>query len=225
MRRLKALSQLDSLGAGFSLASRDLEIRGAGNLLGREQSGHIKEVGVELYQQMLEEAVQKVRAEQEGRAVRERQSWSPEVGVGSAVLIPETWVRDLDVRLVLYRRIAALEDRQEIRDLKEELVDRFGDLPEEADNLLRIVAIKGFCRRAGIAKLNAGPRGAVISLHQQSFANPQGLVAWIAGAVGHREDASRPDGGRDPQLGEGQGPSGRRGAACLKVRRDRGPRV
>ena len=184
MRRLKALSQLDSLGAGFSLASRDLEIRGAGNLLGREQSGHIREVGVELYQQMLEEAVQKVRAEQEGRAVREKQSWSPEVGVGSAVLIPETWVRDLDVRLVLYRRIAALEDRNEIGDLKEELVDRFGDLPEEADNLLRIVAIKGFCRKAGIAKLDAGPRGAVISFHQQSFANPQGLVAWIAGQSG-----------------------------------------
>ena len=72
----------------------------------------------------------------------------------------------------------------EIGDLKEELVDRFGDLPEEADNLLRIVAIKGFCRRAGIAKLNAGPRGAAISFHQQSFANPQGLVAWIAGQSG-----------------------------------------
>ena len=179
MRRLKALSQMDSLGAGFSLASRDLEIRGAGNLLGREQSGHIREVGVELYQQMVEEAVEKVRAEQEGRLRETRHSWSPEVGVGSAVLIPDTWVRDLDVRLVLYRRIAALEDRAEIDDLREELVDRFGDLPEEADNLLRIIAIKGDCRRAGIARLDAGPLGAVVAFHHDSFAEPERLISWI----------------------------------------------
>ena len=179
LRRLKALSQMDSLGAGFSLASRDLEIRGAGNLLGREQSGHIREVGVELYQQMVEEAVEKVRAEQEGRSRESRHSWSPEVGVGSAVLIPDTWVRDLDVRLVLYRRIAALEDRAGIDDLREELVDRFGDLPEEADNLLRIIAIKGDCRRAGIARLDAGPLGAVVAFHQETFAEPERLISWI----------------------------------------------
>lgn len=179
MRRLKALSQMDSLGAGFSLASRDLEIRGAGNLLGREQSGHIREVGVELYQQMVEEAVAKVRAEQEGRSRETRHSWSPEVGVGSAVLIPDTWVRDLDVRLVLYRRIAALDDRAGIDDLREELVDRFGDLPEEADNLLRIIAIKGDCRRAGIARLDAGPLGAVVAFHQETFAEPERLISWI----------------------------------------------
>ena len=191
MRRLKALSQMDSLGAGFSLASRDLEIRGAGNLLGREQSGHIREVGVELYQQMIEEAVEKVRAEQEGRLRETRHSWSPEVSVGSAVLIPDTWVRDLDVRLVLYRRIAALEDRAGIDDLREELVDRFGDLPEEADNLLRIIAIKGDCRRAGIARLDAGPLGAVVAFHQQTFAEPEQLIVWITGQNGQAR--MRPD--------------------------------
>ncbi len=191
MRRLKALSQMDSLGAGFSLASRDLEIRGAGNLLGREQSGHIREVGVELYQQMVEEAVAKVRAEQEGREREARHSWSPEVGVGSAVLIPDTWVRDLDVRLVLYRRIAALEDRAGIDDLREELVDRFGELPEEADNLLRIIAIKGDCRRAGIARLDAGPLGAVVAFHEETFAAPDQLISWITGQDGHAR--MRPD--------------------------------
>ncbi len=191
MRRLKALSQMDSLGAGFSLASRDLEIRGAGNLLGREQSGHIREVGVELYQQMVEEAVEKVRAEQDGRSRETRHSWSPEVGVGSAVLIPDTWVRDLDVRLVLYRRIAALEDRAGIDDLREELVDRFGDLPEEADNLLRIIAIKGDCRRAGIARLDAGPLGAVVAFHQETFAEPEGLISWITARNGNAR--MRPD--------------------------------
>ncbi len=191
MRRLKALSQMDSLGAGFSLASRDLEIRGAGNLLGREQSGHIREVGVELYQQMVEEAVEKVRAEQEGRSRASRHSWSPEVSVGSAVLIPDTWVRDLDVRLVLYRRIAALEDRAGIDDLREELVDRFGELPEEADNLLRIIAIKGDCRRAGIARLDAGPLGAVVAFHQQTFAEPERLIDWITEQNGQAR--MRPD--------------------------------
>ncbi len=180
MRRLKALSEMDSLGAGFSLASRDLEIRGAGNLLGREQSGHIREVGVELYQQMIEEAVAKVRAEREGRSQETRHSWSPEVGLGSAVLIPDTWVRDLDVRLALYRRIAALDERAQIDDLRDELVDRFGDLPEEADNLLRIIAIKGDCRRAGIARLDAGPRGAVVAFHGEACVEPERLITWIA---------------------------------------------
>ncbi len=183
-RRLKALSQLDSLGAGFSLASHDLEIRGAGNLLGRDQSGHIREVGVELYQKMLEEAVEKARAEREGRVVRENRSWSPEVGIGSAVLIPDSWVSDLDVRLVLYRRIAALDDERDIQDMREELCDRFGPLPEEADNLLRIVAIKGHCRKAGITRLDAGFRGALVSFHERGFANPGGLVAWLAQGAG-----------------------------------------
>ena len=191
MRRLKALSEMDSLGAGFSLASRDLEIRGAGNLLGREQSGHIREVGVELYQQMIEEAVAKVRAEQEGRSRETRHSWSPEVGLGSAVLIPDTWVRDLDVRLALYKRIAALDHRAEIDDLREELIDRFGELPDEADNLLRIIAIKGDCKRAGIARLDAGPRGAVITFHEGRFAAPDRLISWVLDRDGQAK--LRPD--------------------------------
>ena len=182
LKRLHILSQLDTLGAGFSLASRDLDLRGAGNLLGSEQSGHIREVGMELYQQMLVEAVGQLRAESEGRQAA--QSWSPEVAIGSAVLIPEAYVRDLAVRLGLYRRIAALEEREDIEDLAAELEDRFGQPPAEVENLLGIVAIKSLCRRAGIARLDAGPRGALLSFRDDRFANPDGLVSWIAGQSG-----------------------------------------
>ncbi|MEM7121298.1 MAG: transcription-repair coupling factor [Pseudomonadota bacterium] len=183
-RRLEVMQRLDSLGAGFSLASHDLDIRGAGNLLGTEQSGHIKEVGIELYQQMLEEAVHAAKAAQEGRAETTADTWSPEINIGTAVLIPDDYVRDLDVRLGLYRRIAALESQEEIDDLAEELTDRFGELPKEVQNLLDIVAIKGLCRMAGIAKVDSGPRGASVAFHGEQFANPAGLVDFIAEQAG-----------------------------------------
>jgi len=184
LRRLEVLSKLDTLGVGFSLASHDLDIRGAGNLLGTEQSGHIREVGIELYQQMLEEAVAALRAEQDGVAAQTDHSWMPEINVGSAVLIPDDYVRDLDVRLSLYRRIAVLEDREQIDDLRVELEDRFGEPPVEVDNLLEIVAIKALCRKAGISKLDAGPRGAVVAFREDGFANPGGLVDWISSQAG-----------------------------------------
>ncbi len=190
-RRLQVLSRLDSLGAGFSLASHDLDIRGAGNLLGAEQSGHIREVGVELYQQMLDEAVQALLAERQGQAQRSDRAWSPEISLASAVLIPEDYVRDLDVRLGLYRRIAALEGADEIDELRRELDDRFGAPPPEVANLLDIVAIKAACRRAGIARLDAGPAGASLTFRDGSFANPAGLVDWIAGQGG--DARLRPD--------------------------------
>jgi len=184
LRRLEVLSRLDTLGAGFSLASHDLDIRGAGNLLGTEQSGHIKEVGIELYQQMLEEAVQALRAEREGQAAVPEGTWTPEITVGSAVLIPDDYVRDLDVRLGLYRRIASLEAREDIDNLRMELEDRFGEPPVEVDNLLEIVAIKASCRTAGIVKLDAGPRGASVAFRDDTFVNPTGLVDWIASQTG-----------------------------------------
>src|SRR5438045_6981877 len=126
-RRLKVLQSLDTLGAGFQLASHDLDIRGAGNLLGEEQSGHIKEVGFELYQQMLEEAVLSLKA---GVTAPVADRWSPQITVGTPVLIPEDYVADLSVRLGLYRRLADIEDEQEIEAFGAELVDRVGKLPE-----------------------------------------------------------------------------------------------
>jgi transcription-repair coupling factor (superfamily II helicase) len=175
-RRLKVLQSLDTLGAGFQLASHDLDIRGAGNLLGEEQSGHIKEVGYELYQQMLEEAVASLKA---GIAEPVADRWSPQITIGMPVLIPEDYVADLSVRLALYRRLADLEDERDIDAFAAELVDRFGKMPDEVDHLLDTVKIKALCRRANVAKIDTGPKGAVISFRDDRFANPEGLVAYI----------------------------------------------
>jgi len=182
-RRLEVMQTLDQLGAGFTLASHDMDIRGAGNLLGEEQSGHIREVGVELYQHMLEEAVAASRsgADQTGAA---REEWTPQITIGTPVLIPETYVADLSVRLGLYRRIAALVDRREIDAFAAELVDRFGPLPVEVDNLLEIIAIKRLCRDAGVEKVEVGPKGAVLAFHGNRFANPAGLVTFLQEQAG-----------------------------------------
>jgi transcription-repair coupling factor (superfamily II helicase) len=176
-RRLKVLQSLDTLGAGFQLASHDLDIRGAGNLLGDEQSGHIKEVGYELYQQMLEEAVLSMKA---GISTPVADKWSPQITIGTPVLIPEDYVTDLPVRLALYRRLSEIEDDRDIDGFGAELVDRFGPLPEEVKNLLQVVAIKALCRRANVDKIDVGPKGAVLSFHDNTFANPEGLISYIA---------------------------------------------
>jgi transcription-repair coupling factor (superfamily II helicase) len=187
-RRLKVLQSLDTLGAGFQLASHDLDIRGAGNLLGDEQSGHIKEVGFELYQQMLEEAVMSLKA---GISAPVADKWSPQITIGTAVLIPEDYVADLPVRLALYRRLAEIEDDREIEGFAAELVDRFGPLPEEVEHLLQVVAIKALCRRANVERIEVGPKGAVLSFRENIFNNPEGLIAYIAK---HPEGARvRPD--------------------------------
>lgn len=176
-RRLKVLQSLDSLGAGFELASHDLDIRGAGNLLGDEQSGHIREVGYELYQEMLAEAVAALEA---GIDQPADDKWSPQIAVGTSVMIPETYVPDLAVRLGLYRRLADLEDQNEIESAAAELVDRFGKLPEEVETLLKVVAIKALCRRANVDRIEAGAKGAVIVFRDNKFDNPEGLLKWIA---------------------------------------------
>jgi len=176
-RRLEVMQTLDSLGAGFSLASHDLDIRGAGNLLGEEQSGHIREVGAELYQQMLEEAVAEARG-MEGEAAPDSE-WSPQISVGLPVMIPEAYVADLSVRMGLYRRLAHLTVRDEIEAFGAELIDRFGPLPDEAQNLLQVITLKGHCKQAGVDKIDAGPKGAVVGFRNNDFANPAGLVEFF----------------------------------------------
>ncbi len=181
-KRLEVMQALDNLGAGFTLASHDLDIRGAGNLLGDEQSGHIREVGIELYQQMLEEAVSDLKAgERAGASDRE---WTPQINLGMAVLIPEQYVRDLPVRLGLYRRIGALASDAESEALAAELVDRFGTMPPEVGNLLSVMAIKRLCREAGVEKLDAGPKGLVVGFRGNAFRDPVGLVSWLQGQKG-----------------------------------------
>jgi transcription-repair coupling factor (superfamily II helicase) len=177
-KRLKVLQSLDSLGAGFQLASHDLDIRGGGNLLGDEQSGHVKEVGVELYQQMLEDAVAELKAGGD-TTVQDARGWSPQINAGVAVLIPETYVPDLDVRLSLYRRLSDAEKAEDREALAAELIDRFGPLPDEAEQLLKVVGIKGLCRDANVAKIDVGPKGAVVKFLNNDFANPQGLVKLL----------------------------------------------
>lgn len=175
-RRLKVLQSLETLGAGFQLASHDLDIRGAGNLLGEEQSGHVKEVGFELYQQMLEEAV----AQLKDGGVEGEEQWSPQINVGTPVLIPENYVPDLQLRLTLYRRLGDLTEAEDIDAFGAELIDRFGALPEEVQHLLKIVYIKGLCRKANVEKVDAGPKGIVITFRNNEFANPAALVGYVA---------------------------------------------
>jgi transcription-repair coupling factor (superfamily II helicase) len=183
-KRLRVLGSLDTLGAGFTLASQDLDIRGAGNLLGEEQSGQMRDVGYELYQSMLEEAIAKIRSgEIEGLSEADDQ-WAPQINLGVPVLIPEDYVPDLDVRLGLYRRLSNLTTKVELEGFAAELIDRFGPLPKEVNTLLLVVRIKAMCKRAGIAKLDGGPKGATIQFHNDKFASPQGLVQFVQGQNG-----------------------------------------
>jgi transcription-repair coupling factor (superfamily II helicase) len=182
-KRLKVLQSLDSLGAGFQLASHDLDIRGGGNLLGHEQSGHIREIGVELYQQMLEDAVNEMKARGEDQSLFGDRGWSPVINTGAAVMIPESYIPDLNIRLALYRRVSGAEKRDDREALAAELIDRFGPIPVEAESLLKVVAIKGLCREANVAKLDIGPKGAVITFRNDSFNNPMGLVKAMQGRV------------------------------------------
>ncbi|MGB0411398.1 MAG: TRCF domain-containing protein, partial [Pikeienuella sp.] len=178
-KRLKVLSSLDTLGAGFTLASHDMDIRGAGNLLGEEQSGHIKEVGYELYQDMLEETIAKIRSGEVDGLTELDETWSPRINLGVPVMIPEDYVTDLDLRLGLYRRLSGLESRREMDGFAAELHDRFGKPPKEVETLLKVVRVKTMCRKANIEKLDAGERGCVVTFRNDQYASPQGLLQFL----------------------------------------------
>ena len=178
-KRLRVLGSLDTLGAGFTLASQDLDIRGAGNLLGEEQSGQMRDVGYELYQSMLEEAIGKIKSGELDGLTDGDDQWAPQINLGVSVLIPEDYVPDLDVRLGLYRRLSSLTTKVELEGFAAELIDRFGKLPKEVNTLMLIVRIKAMCKKAGIAKMDGGPKGATIQFHNDKFASPQGLVEFI----------------------------------------------
>jgi transcription-repair coupling factor (superfamily II helicase) len=176
-KRLKVLSDLDSLGAGFQLASHDLDIRGAGNLLGDEQSGHIQEVGYELYQSMLEEAILEAKA---GGTLKRPRDFSPQITVDAPILIPDDYVPDLDLRMGLYRRLNDLDDSREIESFAAEMIDRFGPLPDPTENLIRLIEIKMNAKKACVSKIELGPRGALVSFHDDQPPNIDGLLAYVA---------------------------------------------
>lgn len=180
LKRLEVMQTLDTLGAGFTLASHDMDIRGAGNILGDEQSGHIKEVGVELYQQMLEETIAAIKSENKDSEQVETESWSPQINVGLPVMIPETYVEDLPLRLGLYKRAASLTSSEEVEAFAAELVDRFGAIPLETENLFHTVKLKCLCREAGIEKIDAGPKAIVIGFRNNQFKHPEKLLEMIA---------------------------------------------
>jgi transcription-repair coupling factor (superfamily II helicase) len=178
-KRLKVLGDLDSLGAGFQLASHDLDIRGAGNLLGDEQSGHIREVGFELYQSMLEDAILAAKAGELGLA-KERHALSPQITVDAPIMIPEDYVPDLAVRMALYRRLNDAEDQQEIESLSAEMIDRFGPLPQPTANLIKLIQIKRQAIEANISKIDVGAKGSLVAFHNDVFPDPAGLIAYAA---------------------------------------------
>jgi transcription-repair coupling factor (superfamily II helicase) len=187
-KRLEVMQMLDSLGAGFMLASYDMDIRGYGNLLGEEQSGNIKEVGMELYQQMLEEAVMMQRMEDKDQ---QTENFSPQINIGASVLIPETYVQDMDLRLSLYRRIGTIAEESEIESLAAEMIDRFGPLPTETTHLLSVIRIKLLCKQANIEKVDTGEKGAVLTFHNNHFAKPDALLNLVSRNIQHYK--LRPD--------------------------------
>ncbi|WP_300378954.1 transcription-repair coupling factor [Henriciella sp.] len=178
-RRLRILQSLDSLGAGFQLASHDLDMRGSGNLLGDQQSGHVREVGVELYQSMLEDAVNALKSGMGEDAEEVADEWSPQINLGVAVLIPEDYVEDLSVRLGLYRRLADIDTEEGREGFAAKLIDRFGPLPEETRQLMEITAIKAACKQLGISKLDAGPKGIVMAFREDTPVDPGQLMTLV----------------------------------------------
>jgi transcription-repair coupling factor (superfamily II helicase) len=190
-KRLKVLGDLDSLGAGFQLASHDLDIRGAGNLLGDEQSGHIREVGFELYQSMLEDAILAAKAGDMGLE-RDSTGLSPQITVDAPIMIPEEYVPDLAVRMALYRRLNDAEDQREIDSLSAEMIDRFGPLPDATTNLIKLIEIKRQAIDAHIARIDVGLKGTLVSFHNDNFPDPMGLIAYaerLQGTIKLRPDS------------------------------------
>ena len=183
-RRLNILQALDTLGAGFSLASHDMDIRGAGNILGEEQSGHIKEVGISLYQHMLEEEIMRLKSSSLAQSDEKIKDWAPQITTGIPIMIPENYVKDLGIRLGLYKRIGDIKDKDSLADIKEELIDRFGQLPKEVENLLTTVEIKALCLKSGIDRVDAGTKGLLIGFRNNVFANPEKLMDLIISSFG-----------------------------------------
>ena len=185
-KRLEVLNKMDRLGMGFSIASHDMDIRGAGNLLGHQQSGHIREVGYELYQSMLTKAVRDLKEGNLSSHTQEKNEdssleldISPQVIVPFKALLPQSYIPDATVRMALYRRLATLLQPGDLEDFAQELQDRFGTPPLEVEELLKVVALKNLCRQAGVSKVEQGPRGGAITFHKHHFSNPAALVELI----------------------------------------------
>ena len=186
-QRLDVIKTLDNLGAGFSLASYDMDIRGAGNLLGDEQSGQIKEVGVELYQDMLKDAVNSFK----NGSKQIEEVWSPSISLGLSVLIPENYVYDLSTRMSLYRKAGELLNSDDIKNFSDELFDRFGPPPSQVNNLLTTLMIKNKCLKCKINFVDAGPKGLLLGFKNNFFKETEKLISLVNNSSGQLK--IRPD--------------------------------
>jgi transcription-repair coupling factor (superfamily II helicase) len=177
-KRLEAIESLEDLGAGFTLATHDLEIRGAGELLGEEQSGQIQEIGYALYMEMLERAVNALKS---GKIPQLDQPMhqGPEVDLHVASLLPDSYLPDVHLRLVLYKRIAAAASDEELREMQVEMIDRFGLLPEPAKNLFRIAGYKQAARALGLRKIDVGPGGGSVTFERDTRVEPATLIRYV----------------------------------------------
>lgn len=178
LKRLEAIAQLEDLGAGFMLATHDLEIRGAGELLGDEQSGQIETIGFTLYMDMLEQAV---TALQEGKepALDMLLRAQSEVDLRVPALLPENYIADVTLRLSMYKRIASADNSEELRALQVEMIDRFGLLPDAAKNLIRITELRNRAGQLGIRKIDGGPQGISLEFAEDTKVNPSYLIELI----------------------------------------------
>ena len=174
--RIEAISDLSELGSGFRLATEDLEIRGAGNLLGGEQSGHIATVGYDLYMELLEQAVAELRGEELDSAVE------PEIRLPIPALMPEGYVADVNQRLVIYKQLSSARDEAELRDVVDDVLDRFGPLPDEAKNLVEVIRLKVQCRRLGIESVDTTGGELVLRLGEHADVDPKHLVKLLGQA-------------------------------------------
>ncbi|MBF0611482.1 MAG: transcription-repair coupling factor [Magnetococcales bacterium] len=178
-KRLDAIENLGDLGAGFMLATHDLEIRGAGNILGEDQSGEIREVGFELYNQMLSEAVAALNRHPNRFDTEQMEDAPPNINLNISTYLPENYVPDVHQRLTLYKRISGLTTPEEIAEMRSELLDRFGMLPTPVQNLLKVVETKRLCCHLRIKKLEVGPKGGSLQFYERPNINTESLISII----------------------------------------------
>lgn len=175
LRRLEIIQSIDTLGGGFTIASHDMDLRGFGNLVGEEQSGHIKEVGVELYQDMLDQAISACA----NKDRTESNDFVPNINLGLSVFIPDTYIEDLNLRLGLYRRVGELVDEEDADNFRGEMIDRFGPIPPEFDNLLKIVTVKQTCIKFYIESIDSGNQGFVLKFRKNAAVSEM-VMAFLA---------------------------------------------
>jgi transcription-repair coupling factor (superfamily II helicase) len=183
-KKLEVMQNLDSLGIGFTIASHDMDIRGSGNLLGDEQSGHVKETGVELYQQMLLETIEELKnadpnAKPHAANEAEIEDFSVQIKLGISLLIPEDYMQDLSLRMSFYKKIATIKSDEDQENLINEMTDRFGKIPVEIINLMEVAKLKWSCKKVAVERVEAHPEGILIGFKDNKFANPDKLLQTV----------------------------------------------